>query len=127
MAIQRVEVITGRESRRRFSDADKRQLVEEAFQPGVKATDVARRHCMDVSLLYRWRRLIFGRRPRLPAFTPVTVAENAATPETPPISSQPTVGIIEIELIGGARVRVTGTVEPSTLASVLAALVDRRA
>jgi len=127
MAIQRVEVITGRESRRRFSDADKRQLVEEAFQPGVKATDVARRHGMDVSLLYRWRRLIFGRRPRLPAFTPVAVAEHATTPEAPPIAAQPAAGVIEIEFSGGMRVRVIGTVEPNALASVLGALMDRRA
>ena len=127
MAIQRVEVITGRESRRRFSDADKRQLVEEAFQPGVRATDVARRHGVDVSLLYRWRRLIFGRRPRLPAFTPVAVVENAAKPETPPISARPATGVIEIEFVGGVRVRVTGTVESSMLASVVAALVDRPA
>ncbi len=127
MAIQRVEVITGRESRRRFSEADKQQLVEEAFQPGIKATDVARRHCVDVSLLYRWRRLMFGRRPRLPAFTPVALAANAATPEAPSIAARPATGVIEIELSGGMRVRVTGTVEPNTLASVLGALVDRRA
>jgi transposase len=127
MAIQRVEVITGRESRRRFSDADKRQLVEEAFQPGVRATAVARRHGVDVSLLYRWRRLIFGRRARLPSFTPVAVVENAATPEAPAISARAAPGVIEIEFAGGTRVRVTGTVESSTLASVVAALMDRPA
>ena len=125
MAIQRVEVITGREGRRRFNDAEKQQLVEEAFQPDVRATDVARRHGMDVSLLYRWRRLMFGRRPRLPAFTPVAVVESAATPEAPPISARAAIGVIEIEFSGGARVRITGTVESSTLASVVAALTGR--
>ncbi len=125
MSIQRVEVITGRESRRRFSDEEKRELVEEAFQPGVRATDIARRHGMDVSLLYRWRRLIFGRRPRLPAFTPVAVVEGPTSPEAAQVSARPTTGVIEIEFAGGTRVRVTGTVEPSTLASVVAALVKR--
>ncbi|MBF5093856.1 transposase [Azospirillum sp. INR13] len=43
MTIQRVEVITGLERRRQFSDEKKLRLVEEAFQPGVKATEVARR------------------------------------------------------------------------------------
>jgi transposase len=126
MTIQRVEVITGKEGRRQFSDADKQQLVEEAFQPGVRATDVARRHAMDVSLLYRWRRVMFGHRPRLPAFTPLAVVESAAAPEAPPISARPASGVIEIELGSGARVRVIGTVEPGTLAAVVAALLERR-
>ncbi|MDQ2103344.1 transposase [Azospirillum isscasi] len=43
MTIQRVEVITGLERRRQFSDEEKLRLVEEAFQPGVKATEIARR------------------------------------------------------------------------------------
>ena len=74
MAIQRVEVITGVERRRQFSDEEKLRLVEEAFQPGAKATAVARRLGVDVSLLYRWRRQFFGPQPRLPAFLAITVA-----------------------------------------------------
>jgi transposase len=126
MAIQRVEVITGKEGRRRFSEAEKRQLVEEAFQPGVKATEIARRHGMDVSLLYRWRRLMFGCQPQLPAFTPVAVVENAAVAAATTAPARPAAGVIEIELAGGARVRVTGAVEASLLASVIAALAARR-
>ncbi len=128
MVIQRVEVITGREARRHFSEEEKQHLVEEAFQPGVRATDVARRHGMDVSLLYRWRRLMFGGRSGLPAFTPVAVMENSvpSSPSPSPIAATPADGIIEIEFIGGTRMRVTGTVEASTLSSVIAALAARR-
>jgi transposase len=126
MSIQRVEVITGTGGRRRFSDEQKQQLVEEAFQPGVKATEVARRHGMDVSLLYRWRRMMFGRRPRLPGFTPVSVVNTAAS-ELPPISTPPEIGTVEIEFAGGTRMRVTGTVSASTLASIVAALTARPA
>ncbi len=126
MVIQRVEVITGREARRRFSEEEKQHLVEEAFQPGVRATDVARRHGMDVSLLYRWRRLMFGRRSGLPAFTPVAVMKNSVPSSPSPIAATPADGIIEIEFIGGTRMRVTGTVEASTLSSVIAALAARR-
>ncbi|WP_162488448.1 transposase [Azospirillum lipoferum] len=53
MAIQRVEVITGAEQRRQFSEEEKQRLVEEAFQPGVKATAVARQLGVDVSLPLR--------------------------------------------------------------------------
>ena len=126
MVIQRVEVITGREARRRFSDTEKQELVEEAFQPGMRATDVARRHGMDVSLLYRWRRLMFGRRSGLPAFTPVAVMESSAPSPPSPIAATPAGGVIEIEFAGGVRVRVTGLVEAGTLSSVIAALAARR-
>ena len=126
MAIQRVEVITGTGCRRRFSDEQKRQLVEEAFQPGIKATEIARRHGMDVSLLYRWRRLMFGRRSGLPAFAPVSMAD-APRSDSPPSSTRREAGTIEIEFAGGTRVRVSGTVEPRTLASIVAALVERSA
>lgn len=130
MAIQRVEVITGVERRRQFSDEEKLRLVEEAFQPGAKATAVARRLGVDVSLLYRWRRQFFGPQPRLPAFMPVTVAtgeppaETAAVPTPEP--SVPPVGTIEVEF-ATARLRITGAVDPVVLGTVIAALMERPA
>ena len=130
MAIQRVEVITGVERRRQFSDEEKLRLVEEAFQPGMKATAVARRLGVDVSLLYRWRRQFFGPQPRLPAFMPVTVAaEEPASPEDvpePAPAAAPPPGVVEIEFTT-ARLRLTGAVDPVTIATVIAALTGRPA
>lgn len=128
MAIQRVEVITGRERRRRFTDEEKLRLVEDAFRPGATATEVARRHGVDVSLLYRWRRQFFGSQPRLPAFLPVTVATDAAAPSepTPPVPMLAT-GRIEVEFATGACVRLTGSVDPGMVATVIAALSRRPA
>lgn len=131
MATQRIEVITGSGVRRRYSDEEKLRLVEEAFGPGASVMEVARREGVDQSLLYRWRRQIFGRQARLPAFTPVAVAVDdadaagvaaAVAPGEPP---EP--GMIEVELAGGARVRVTGAPEPATIGAVLAALTRRPA
>ncbi len=51
-----VEVITGHERRRSYSDAEKARLIAEASQPGARVHDVARRHGICSSLLYRWRR-----------------------------------------------------------------------
>ena len=130
MTIQRVEVITGQERRRQFSDEEKLRLVEEAFQPGVKATEVARRLGVDVSLLYRWRRQFFGQQPRLPAFTPITVAadtpapEEVAEPTTAPAASP--AGLIEVEF-ATARLRITGAVDPALVGTVIAALSGRSA
>ena len=55
-APQRIEVITGHERRRHYSDEDKARLVAEAAEPGQSVHGVARRHGVCSSLLYRWRR-----------------------------------------------------------------------
>ena len=128
MTIQRVEVITGVEKRRQFSDEEKLRLVDEAFQPGAKATDVARCRGVDVSLLYRWRRQFFGPQPRLPAFLPLTVTTEDALPgeASASISSTPPAGIIEIEF-ATARLRLSGSVDPTLAGAVIAALSGRSA
>lgn len=130
MTIQRVEVITGLEKRRQFTDDEKLRLVEEAFQPGVKATEVARRQGVDVSLLYRWRRQFFGQQPRLPAFVPITVATDEPSPkdvlEPPQASCTLPAGIIEVEF-PIARLRITGPADPALVGTVIAALSGRSA
>jgi transposase len=54
--IERVEIITGRERRRRYSAAEKVRLVEETTQPGMTVSAVARLHGVSPSLLFGWRR-----------------------------------------------------------------------
>jgi transposase len=54
--IERVEIITGRERRRRYSAAEKVRLVEETAQPGMTVSAVARLHGVSPSLLFGWRR-----------------------------------------------------------------------
>ncbi|MBP2310726.1 IS66-like element accessory protein TnpA [Azospirillum soli] len=97
MTYQRVEVITGSEKRRAYSVEDKARLVAEAFLPGVVASEVARRHGLNVSLLYRWRRQFeeqdAARSPEAPvSFVPVRIAADlsSAPQETSP--SRPLAG-----------------------------------
>ena len=54
--VERVEIITGRERRRRYSAAEKVRLVEETAQPGMTVSAVARLHGVSPSLLFGWRR-----------------------------------------------------------------------
>jgi transposase len=136
MAQQRIELITGTERRRRFSNADKLRLVAEAFRPGAVVIEVARRHQVDESLLYRWRRLVaqglLTAEP--PGLVPVQVAPEpaspAACPAEPPAAAaealaEPAPGVIEIELPRGGRVRISGAAAPATVAAALRALVGR--
>ncbi|MBX9574687.1 MAG: transposase [Caulobacteraceae bacterium] len=128
MAIQRVEVITGTERRRQFTEEEKLRLVEDAFRPGVKATEVARHQGVDVSLLYRWRRQFFGPQPRLPAFLPISVAMDEPPSAEPSRSAPaPPVGVVEIDFPAGARLRITGPVDPAVVTAAVAALSGRPA
>src|ERR1700744_5042782 len=54
----RIEIITGRERRRRYSAEHKLQLVEATMQPGMTVSAVARLHGVSPSLLFKWRQLI---------------------------------------------------------------------
>ena len=56
--VERVEVITGRERRRRYTAGEKVRLVEETAQPGMTVSAVARLHGVSPSLLFGWRRLM---------------------------------------------------------------------
>ncbi len=53
-----VEIITGRERRRRWSTADKLRLVSETQEPGTPIRAVAARHSVCESLLFTWRRQV---------------------------------------------------------------------
>lgn len=51
----RMEVLTGPERRRRWSDEEKLRIIREAEEPGVRYADVARRHDITAPQLYQWR------------------------------------------------------------------------
>src|SRR6516225_2226717 len=51
----RMEIITGPERRRSWSEEQKRAIVDAAFAPGAIVADVARRATVCVGQIYRWR------------------------------------------------------------------------
>jgi transposase len=55
--IDRVEVITAIQRRRRWSAEEKAAMVEETYAPGMSVSLVARRHGIAPNQLFRWRRL----------------------------------------------------------------------
>lgn len=54
----RVEIITSRERRRRYSAEQKLAFVEETMQPGMTVSAVARHRGVSPSLLFKWRQLM---------------------------------------------------------------------
>lgn len=54
--IDRVEVFAGIQRRRRYTAEQKMAFVQEACQPGMTISYVARRHGIAPSLIFGWRR-----------------------------------------------------------------------
>ena len=125
-----VEILTGRERRRRWSAEDKLRIVAETEEPGACVKQVAARHDVYPALLFAWRRQVReGRltRPQVPIFIPVEterpVSAAISLPSAPPPRTVASaVGRIEIELGDGSRVRVDDGVSLVTLRRVISAL-----
>lgn len=52
----RIEVVTSVQRRRRWTAYEKREIVEETYQPGMSVSIVARKHDISPSQLFKWRR-----------------------------------------------------------------------
>lgn len=109
--------------RRRFSDDDKARIVSEAMMPGASVSDVARRHRVCTSLVYRWRRMLLRdgvavEAPLLPApaFVPVEVASAPASTQPEPLGP----GVVEVLGSGGQRIRLAPPIDARVLKAVLA-------
>ncbi len=135
---RRVEVITGKRRRRRWTAEEKARIVAESFEPGVNISEVARRHGVVRSLLTVWRhKFAAAAGARALGFVPVRIGSETHSPpvgERVQFSSAERVslpdrassavgsrGAIEIEL-SGARIRVEPGADAATLAAVLSAL-----
>lgn len=130
-----LEIITGRERRRRWSLRDKVRIVAESNEPGSMIRAVAARHGVCESLLFTWRRQaregLLVPALESPAFVPVQALGLASTAVAPlaerpsPASASRSAGapgLIEIELGNGRQVRVGRDVNLAALRRVLAAL-----
>lgn len=52
----RGEILDGPERRRRWSEEEKTTILAELAKPGMRGTEVARRHGVSSGLLYTWRK-----------------------------------------------------------------------
>lgn len=121
MAMDRVEVITSVERRRRWSAADKARLVAAIDEPGAVVTEIARAAGVEASLLYRWRRQFAAER-QPPAFVPLRVAMESEAALTVPSSTPTPSGSIAICFGAQVRLTVEGAPDATTLANVIEAL-----
>ena len=111
--VRRLDVVnTGR--RRRWSDEAKRGIVAEAFESGISVSTAARRHGVDPSQIYDWRRTQLRRLPEYGGFVPVVL-----TPAVPVPCAR---GQMEIICGNGRRIIVDRDVDVPALLRVVAGL-----
>ena len=102
------QAVDGRSNRRRFSDEQKRAIVQETEKPGVSVAQVCRRHGVATSMVFRWR-VDFGLSARkAPQLVTVALADGAAN-ELPALAVlrdlvRPPDGMMAIEVGDGRRV-----------------------
>jgi transposase-like protein len=122
-------VTTGATGRRSFSEAEKRRIVDEASQLGASVAMVARRYGIAPRVLFRWKEAFKPEpAPTTPIFAPVQVTDSAPVVEAPttapsvPVIVERSAPGIEVELVGGRRVRFERDADPETIRRTVALL-----
>jgi transposase len=126
--LQRIEVITGVERRRKWSPDEKLAVVVESFADGAVVSEVARRRGISPQQLFGWRAKLrtetaAARAIAPPLFAPAVLEDPATQPTDfgkPPARHDKSLSI-EITL-GSAVVRIVGAVDARTLMAVLRAV-----
>ncbi len=118
----RVEVITGRERRRRWSAEQKRAIVAESMAPGAVVSEVARQADVCPGQIYRWRQEL---RSVTDGFAQVLLVPPETMAATAAVGGVCGEAAIEVEFAGRARARIPGSVPSELAAAVVKALARR--
>jgi transposase len=119
-----VDIILGKE-RRRWSRTDKLAIVAETFEPGAVILEIARRRQVSSGQIHTWRKQF---RAELGFPEPETAAPAAALPmQFMPvaITAGAPMTMIEVELAGGAKVKISGGVDAPLMMALIRALATK--
>ena len=112
-----MEIITGPERRRSWSEEQKRAIVDAAFAPGAIVADVARRAAVCAGQIYRWRQEL-GHAGSGFSQVVITAMDDGGN-GCRALDRAPA---IEVELGGAARLRIPALTPPELAAAVVRAL-----
>jgi transposase len=109
--------------RRKWSEAERKQIIAASYTPGASLAGVARDYGINANLLWNWRRKLKQCDGAIPVrtdrpidFLPVEIVEAERS------EAVTTGGAIELNLPGGAMIRVDAAVDEQALVRVLCAL-----
>ncbi len=126
---RRIEVISGRRTRRSWSAKEKAAIVAASAEPDANISDVARRFGVNRGLLTVWRRQagLTSWEVEAASFVPITVSTPEPTDtgvHAPCAGGAPALCRVELD-IDGARLVMTGHVDPALASAVVTALARR--
>jgi transposase len=109
----KVQILTGVERRRRWSEEQKREIVKAAFAPGAKVSEVARQADVHNAVIYKWREEL---RQGTEGFAKVAVIADGRAAEERCCA-------IEVAIGHRAQIRIPASTPPDLAAAVMKALV----
>lgn len=124
----RMEILTGVERRRDWSDDEKLSILQEAADPDARIADVARRHDIKPQQIYTWRRkFASGQAEPVVSFLPVALiatgssdeAERPAPTDKPSAKRSARPMRIEIGCKGGRVLKVEANIAPDVLRALI--------
>jgi transposase len=115
-----------RQTKRLWTDEEKRSICFQTTAPGVSVAQVARRYAVNANLIFKWLRdPRYAPDPTLastvleaPRFLPVEIVAETKAPMAVPAADNH----IEIDLAGGHRMRISGSYDPEALARLIRGL-----
>ena len=117
-------VTSGKDTRRKHSEALKQQLVERSLEPGASVAAIAQEQGINANLLFNWRRLRLRAKASAvkdaasPTLLPVTLQMEPAAKASKAVAPRLANGVIEID-VGATRVRLRGVVDEASVRCVL--------
>ena len=116
-----------RRTKRLWTDEEKRSICVQTTAPDVSVAQVARRYALNANMIFKWLRdaryapgSVQGT-VGAPVFLPVEVVNLTRSEAVLPNSVLPDC-LLEIEIAGGHRLRVSGAFDPEALARLIRGL-----
>ena len=119
-----------RRTKRLWTDEEKRSICVQTTAPDVSVAQVARRYALNANMIFKWlrdARYAPGSAQGAvdaPVFLPVEIVNPARAEAARPIlpSNVLPACLLEIEIAGGHRLRVSGSYDPEALARLIRGL-----
>ena len=114
-----------RRAKRLWSEEEKRSICLQTAVPEVSVAQVARRYALNANLIFKWlrdARYAPGSAQTsvdTPCFLPVEIVDLARHEVTRPVAAS---SLLEVELAGGRRLRISGSYDPEALARLIRGL-----
>lgn len=129
----RMEILTGVERRRDWTDEEKLSILQEAAEPDARIADVARRQDVKPQQIYAWRRKFAAEQfEPVVSFLPVALIatdarespERAAPDDKPAAKRSARPMRIEIGCKGGRVLKVEANIAPDVLKALIRSVED---